>query len=145
MTSLARVTGAVREELAQVIVALWYDIDHHGGVEASGYFTADAELRFKNAAFTPVLDFGCAENHLYMVMPHIPGISLQTRLRENRLCSPIAAFCRSSSLPFSRSCRSIWWPKTSPHPNPQSSLSQTISSAPTQPSTQAMQPFKPEV
>ena len=46
-----RATYQLREELAQVVIALWYDIDHHDGVDASTYFTADAQLRFEDATF----------------------------------------------------------------------------------------------
>ena len=46
-----RPTYQLREELGQLVTALWYDIDHHDGVHASSYFTADAELRFDNATF----------------------------------------------------------------------------------------------
>ena len=44
-------TATLREELMQVVVALWHEIDHHRGVRASAYFTTDAELRFENARF----------------------------------------------------------------------------------------------
>lgn len=35
----------------QLVVALWFEIDHHQGVTASTFFTADAELRFGDATF----------------------------------------------------------------------------------------------
>jgi len=41
----------LREELIRVVVALWFEIDHHHGVAASAFFTADAELRFEDATF----------------------------------------------------------------------------------------------
>ena len=41
----------LREELTQLVTALWYDIDHHQGTAASTYFTDDGELRFENATF----------------------------------------------------------------------------------------------
>lgn len=42
---------ALREQLTQVIVALWFDIDHNQGALASTYFTPDAGLRFEDASF----------------------------------------------------------------------------------------------
>ncbi len=42
-------------------------------------------MRLNNAAFTPLLDHGCEENHVYLVMPHVPGVTLQTRLRQGSL------------------------------------------------------------
>jgi signal transduction histidine kinase/CheY-like chemotaxis protein/tetratricopeptide (TPR) repeat protein len=42
-------------------------------------------MRLKNAAFTPLLDHGCEEDQLYLVMPHVPGVTLQARLRHGPL------------------------------------------------------------
>jgi len=38
-------------ELMSVLTALWYEIDHNGGLSAAAFFTVDAELRFSDAVF----------------------------------------------------------------------------------------------
>jgi len=38
-------------KLADLVVRLWYDIDHNEGANAHAFFTRDAELRFDNATF----------------------------------------------------------------------------------------------
>jgi 2-keto-3-deoxy-L-rhamnonate aldolase RhmA len=47
----SRASRELREELAQLVTGLWYEIDHRDGAGASAYFSADAELRFENATF----------------------------------------------------------------------------------------------
>lgn len=49
--STTRQIALLREELTSVLVALWYEIDHHQGAIASQYFTADAKLCFEDATF----------------------------------------------------------------------------------------------
>jgi hypothetical protein len=43
--------GRLREELLEVVTALWFDIDHHNGTSASGFFLPDGEVRFGERAF----------------------------------------------------------------------------------------------
>ncbi|MEH0421417.1 nuclear transport factor 2 family protein [Streptomyces sp. B21-083] len=42
---------ARREELLEVVTALWFEVDHHNGALASGFFLPDAELRFAARSF----------------------------------------------------------------------------------------------
>jgi hypothetical protein len=46
-----RSATSLREELTTLITALWHEIDHNLGADASRYFTPGAELRFEDAAF----------------------------------------------------------------------------------------------
>ena len=46
---------------------------------------ADVLMRLNDAAFTPLLDHGCEDDHLYLVMPYLPGVTLQARLRQGPL------------------------------------------------------------
>ncbi len=39
-------------KLSEVVVALWYEIDHGDGTRASSFFTSDASLTFETATFT---------------------------------------------------------------------------------------------
>ena len=41
--------------------------------------------QIKNGPFTPLLDYGAAGDQVYLVMPFIPGITLQARLRHGPL------------------------------------------------------------
>lgn len=41
----------LREELLEVVTALWFDIDHRNGTGASGFFLPDGEVRFGERAF----------------------------------------------------------------------------------------------
>ena len=41
----------LREELLEVVTALWFDIDHRNGTSASGFFLPDGEVRFGERAF----------------------------------------------------------------------------------------------
>src|SRR5436190_5833523 len=41
--------------------------------------------RLKNGQFEPLLDFGADGDQVYLVMPFIPGITLQARLRQGPL------------------------------------------------------------
>jgi len=50
-SSIEKDLSALAAELMPVLVALWYEIDHNGGMVASEFFTPDAELRFSNAVF----------------------------------------------------------------------------------------------
>ncbi|CAM5692869.1 nuclear transport factor 2 family protein [Streptomyces canus] len=47
---------SLREELLEVVTALWFAIDHRNGAGASGFFLPHAELRFAVRAF-----YGTAE------------------------------------------------------------------------------------
>jgi two-component system sensor kinase len=40
---------------------------------------------FKNGSLVPLLDHGCDQNSVYLVMPFLPGITLQARLRQGPL------------------------------------------------------------
>ena len=50
MTS-PRPLAELRSDLASVVTALWFDIDHHNGISAASFFTPDAELTFSRATF----------------------------------------------------------------------------------------------
>ena len=62
---------------------------------AAAAFSASARMRLeheahvlsqiKNELFTPLLDFGTEGDQVYLVMPFIPGITLQSRLRQGPL------------------------------------------------------------
>ncbi|WP_432180480.1 nuclear transport factor 2 family protein [Streptomyces sp. NBC_00063] len=41
----------LREELLEVVTALWFEIDHRKGSQASEFFVSDAELRFSQRTF----------------------------------------------------------------------------------------------
>jgi hypothetical protein len=43
--------GSLREQLLMVVTALWFDIDHHAGAGAAGFFLPDGEVRFGERAF----------------------------------------------------------------------------------------------
>jgi hypothetical protein len=59
-TADARSSTALREELATLVTALWYDIDHGDGAGASRYFTPDAELRHEDATFRGTAEIDAA-------------------------------------------------------------------------------------
>lgn len=42
---------SLREQLLEVVTALWFDIDQRNGAGASKFFTSDAELRFSERSF----------------------------------------------------------------------------------------------
>ena len=46
---------------------------------------AQVLAQIKNGLFTPLLDYGTAGDQVYLVMPFIPGITLQARLRHGPL------------------------------------------------------------
>ena len=46
--------------------------------------------QIKNGLFTPLLDYGSAGDQVYLVMPFIPGVTLQARLRQGPLDVPDA-------------------------------------------------------
>jgi two-component system sensor kinase len=62
---------------------------------AAAAFSATARMRLehevhvlsqiRHGPFTPVLDHGATGDHVYLVMPFIPGITLQARLRQGPL------------------------------------------------------------
>ena len=41
----------VHTELSMLVIALWYEIDHHAGTAAAGFFTDHAELTFSRRTF----------------------------------------------------------------------------------------------
>lgn len=43
--------ASLREELLEVVIALWFEIDHHNGATASNFFLPDAELSFSARSF----------------------------------------------------------------------------------------------
>lgn len=43
--------AGLRDELTQLLTALWHEIDHADGARVSVFFTANAELRLGNAVF----------------------------------------------------------------------------------------------
>jgi two-component system sensor kinase len=66
---------------------------------AAESFSATARMRLEHEAhvlatlknepiFPPLIDFGSEGNQLYLVMPFVPGITLQTRLRQGPLSVP---------------------------------------------------------
>ncbi len=58
-------------------------------------FSASARMRFEheadvlsqsgNGGFAPLLDYGSEKDQVYLVMPFVPGITLQQRLRQGPL------------------------------------------------------------
>lgn len=46
MSGAKRDRSSLREELLEVVTALWFEIDHREGARASSFFVPDAELRF---------------------------------------------------------------------------------------------------
>ena len=46
---------------------------------------ADILIKIKRGSFAPLLDHGCEDDWLYIVMPFVPGITLQARMRQGPL------------------------------------------------------------
>jgi len=70
-SSIERDQSDLTSELMSALVALWYEIDHHGGAGASEFFTPDAELRFSDAVFHGAAEI---EQFLERTMAYVPGV-----------------------------------------------------------------------